>query len=252
MSTSGPIKLLQITDTHLLSDRHALLRGVPTFATLQAVQRHAQLHHADAQGILLTGDLVQDDAAAYSLIDEAFSDYTVPVYCISGNHDVPDAMCSVLNKPPFVLADHALLGNWLIVLLNTWQAGSAAGSLGNAQLQRLQQLLNLHADRHALIALHHHPIKMHSDWLDQVGLQDTDDFHHCITRHANIRGVLWGHVHQALDHQQDGIRYMATPATCVQFLPGSHDFAVESRPPGYRPLVLHADGRIDSEVIWLE
>ncbi len=251
MPNSRPIRLLQITDTHLLGSRDALLRGIPTFATLQAVRADAQQRFAACDGVLLTGDLVQDDARGYAMIREAFRDSSAPVYCIPGNHDLPDAMRNALRDAPFVLDDHVILGNWLCVLLDSWQANSAGGQLGAGQLQRLNELLSLHHSLHALICLHHHPVSMHSQWLDQVGLHDAEQFHACLTRHSNVRGVVWGHVHQSLDEYRNGVRFMATPATCAQFLPGSRDFALDDKPPGYRTLELHADGTIGSEVTWL-
>jgi Icc protein len=44
----------------------------------------------------------------------------------------------------------------------------------------------------------------------------------------------------------------ATPSTGAQFLPGSDRFAMDSRPPAYRTFQLHADGRIETEVHWIE
>lgn len=252
MHTSRPVRLLQITDTHLLGSRDALLRGIPVYATLQAVQADALRRFTDCDGILLTGDLVQDDAAGYTLIREAFRDAPVPVYCIPGNHDLPDAMRSALKDRPFVLDDHVIIENWLCVLLDSWQVNSAGGQLGAEQLRRLDELLAQHKSLHALICLHHHPVPMRSQWLDQVGLRDADALHDCLARHSQVRGVVWGHVHQALDEYRNGVRFMATPATCAQFLPGSHDFALDDKPPGYRTLELHADGTIDSAVIWLQ
>ena len=41
-----------------------------------------------------------------------------------------------------------------------------------------------------------------------------------------------------------GIKMMASPSTCIQFLPMSDEFAVDPIPPGYRWLELHPDGRI--------
>lgn len=249
MSNSRSIKLLQITDTHLLGSRDGLMRGVATYATLQAVQAHALQHFANPQGVLLTGDLVQDDADGYALIREAFEQSSVPVYCIPGNHDVPHAMRAALSTRPFVMDDHVVIGDWLVVLLDSWQEHSAGGVLGSKQLARLEQLLSNHAQRHTLICLHHHPIEMHSEWLDQVGLRDAEQFQACLARHSQVRSVLWGHVHQELDTTRNGIRYLATPSTCSQFLPGSDDFALDAQPPGYRTLELHSDGTITTEVI---
>jgi 3',5'-cyclic-AMP phosphodiesterase len=245
------LRLLHVTDTHLLGNPQALLRGTPPYDTLRAVQAHAAQRFAHPDAILLTGDLVHDDADGYALIRQAFAHETAPVYCVSGNHDVPSAMRKILGQPPFVLDDHVVMGNWLIILLNTWQAGRASGLLGAVQIERIRALLSTHQQRHTLICLHHHPIEMGSEWLDQVGLVDATEFRNCIAPHPQVKGVLWGHVHQALDTAIDGVRYMATPATCTQFLPGSDGFALDTRPPGYRTLELKPDGTLQSEVVWL-
>lgn len=246
------IRLIQYTDTHLQADPEASLRGKATFPALRATLDHADHHFPAADAVLLTGDLVQDDAGGYALIRETFENSRVPVLCLPGNHDVPDAMRAALSQPPFQVGGHALLGNWLVVMLDTWMEGSAGGFLGAEKLASLDQLLAAHRDRHALVCLHHHPISMQSRWLDTVGLMDADAFRNVIERHVRVRGVLWGHVHQALDRLIKGVRYMATPATCVQFLPRNEQFAIDQRPPGYRVLELMPDGSIATEVVWVE
>jgi Icc protein len=95
-------------------------------------------------------------------------------------------------------------------------------------------------------------MRMGSRWLDQVGLKDADAFMNIVRSHPNVRGVLWGHVHQSLDAFMHGVRFMATPATCAQFVPGSDTFALDTRPPAYRTLELMPDGSIVTEVCWLE
>jgi Icc protein len=93
---------------------------------------------------------------------------------------------------------------------------------------------------------------MGSRWLDQVGLKDADAFMKIVRTNTNVRGVLWGHVHQSLDAFMHGVRFMATPAISAQFTPGSDTFAIDARPPAYRTLELMPDGSIVSEVCWLE
>jgi Icc protein len=93
---------------------------------------------------------------------------------------------------------------------------------------------------------------MGSRWLDEVGLKDAAAFLNVIRASSNVRGVLWGHVHQSLDAFVHGVRFMATPATCAQFVPGSDTFAIDTRPPGYRTIELMPDGSIVSEVRWLQ
>jgi Icc protein len=73
-----------------------------------------------------------------------------------------------------------------------------------------------------------------------------------VDRHACVRGVVWGHAHQALDLYRGPLRLMCTPSTCMQFRPRTTGFEIDDRPPGYRLIELHADGSLASEVIWLE
>jgi Icc protein len=48
------------------------------------------------------------------------------------------------------------------------------------------------------------------------------------------------------------VRLLATPSTGAQFLPGSDNFAIDTRPPGYRTFTLGADGSLHTEVVWLK
>ena len=245
------IRLLQFTDTHIKRDPAGELRGVAPLKTLQATMEHAAQHFAAADAILLTGDLVHDDVGGYQLIKQMFATSAVPVYCVPGNHDNPAAMEQTLSDPPFHVGDVAVMRPWVICLLNTWIENSASGRVGTEQLRRLDETLAKHANLHALVCLHHHPLAMNSRWLDEVSLEDSRAFLDVIGKHSNVRGVLWGHVHQAFDCFMKGVRYMATPATCMQFLPHSEDFAVDRKPPGYRALELRPDGSIATEVLWL-
>jgi len=103
-----------------------------------------------------------------------------------------------------------------------------------------------------MVCLHHHPIPMGSRWLDGVGLAEAHEFWRVIDAHANVRAVVWGHVHQAFEGKRGDVRLFATPSTGAQFLPKSDRYAVDSRPPAYRSFELLADGRIDSHVHWVE
>ena len=238
--------------SHLSGDAAATLRGVASLPALHAAIADAQRRCQQPDGILLTGDLVQDDPDGYRLIRQVFGASPVPVMCLAGNHDLPDHMRAALRDAPFRIGGEVEFGRWLVVLLDTWVEHDAAGRIGAAQLEHLREVLQTHRNHHVLICLHHHPIPMRSEWLDQVGLADADEFMTIVRQNPSVRGVLWGHVHQSLDSFVHGVRFMASPSTCAQFLPNSDDFALDNRPPGYRVLDLLPDGSIATEVIWLE
>lgn len=246
------VRLIQFSDLHLFGEASGRLRGVATLPALQAAVADASRRSHRADGILLTGDLVQDDPDGYRWVRQEFGTSRVPVLCLAGNHDLPDHMRASLRGAPFKLGGHTEFGRWLVVMLDSWVQNDAGGRVGAEQLSYLRDVLRTHRNHHVLVSLHHHPIAMHSAWLDQVGLYDADEFMTIVRQHSNVRGVLWGHVHQSLDSFIHGVRFMATPATCAQFVPGSADFAIDDRPPGYRVLELMPDGSIATEVCWLE
>jgi 3',5'-cyclic-AMP phosphodiesterase len=248
------IRLLQFTDTHLLTDPAGVLRGVRTLASLEACLAMARRRHLPADAIAVSGDLVQDDPQAYGALELLLDSLGAPVLLVPGNHDVPEELRRRLSHPPFQVGGTRIAGDWAIVLLDTWFADSddGEGQLGPAELQALEAALAEHRERHTLVCLHHPPILMDAPGLDALGLLDAEPFTRIIDRHPQVRGIIWGHAHQALDVYRGGVRYMCTPSTCMQFKPRDPGFVVDGRPPGYRVLDLHDDGGIATEVVWLE
>ncbi len=121
-------------------------------------------------------------------------------------------------------------------------------------MQRLEDGLQRAGDasQFSLICLHHQPVKVGCDWLDQQMVDDSEQFWRIVDRFPGVKGVLWGHVHQQIDQRRGDVALMASPSTCVQFAPGSFDFMADDQPPGYRWLDLHSDGTIDSAIsrVW--
>jgi Icc protein len=248
------IRLLQFTDTHLMVDPAGSIRGVRTLERFEACLAHAHRRYWPADLIAVTGDLVQDEPAAYGTLELLLDGLGAPVMLAPGNHDVPGELRRRLSNPPFAVGGARLMGGWNIVMLESWYEHSAdgEGELGPDELARLEQALALHADTHSLVLLHHPPIAMEAAGLDALGLLDAQAFIEVIARHPQVRGIAWGHAHQALDVFQGAVRWMCTPATCMQFKPRDPGFVVDDRPPGYRVIDLHDDGGIASEVVWLE
>ena len=59
-------------------------------------------------------------------------------------------------------------------------------------------------------------------------------------------------MHQVFEAERNGVPYMATPSTCIQFKPGSQNFSLDAEPPGFRWLALLPDGTIETGVRRLE
>jgi 3',5'-cyclic-AMP phosphodiesterase len=245
------MQILQITDPHLYGSATGRLRGVETDSSLHAVLDDAFARIPDYAAVLVTGDLVQDDKSGYLRFRSIFGGLTKPVLCIPGNHDEPEAMRRELAGAPFRICGAHEIGLWNFVMLDSYDPGHVGGRLTHNELARLDEAL-ARSPKHAMVCLHHHPIAMGSRWLDSVGLAEPDEFWRVIDAHANVRAVAWGHVHQDYVGRRGDVRLFATPSTGAQFLPKSDRYAVDARPPAYRGFELHADGRIESAVHWVE
>ncbi len=250
---SGILNLLQITDSHLTKDAKSDLLGVVTRDSLDAVlslieKNIAGKEHALPDFLVASGDIAQDASAeAYQYFSDKTQNLCASAGWFSGNHDDTQIMENAFSdKTKFSKVyrfDH-----WQLILLDSAVHGSVHGYLSEQELIVLEQALSERPDLHSLVCLHHHPVDIGSTWLDKIGLHNRDDFFKVLDKFENVRGVLWGHIHQEWESERNGIPMLATPSTCIQFLPKSSGFAVENIAPGYRYLGLHSDGLIESKV----
>src|SRR5579863_2547213 len=180
------VRLTHFTDPHLYGGEDQCLRGVATLPALTAALKQARSHDWPPDAVLVTGDLVQDDPAGYPHFRRLFGGLGLPVLCVAGNHDEPQAMRRELTGAPFVLGGHVDMGRWRIVLLDSCIPGAASGALSAQALAALQDALAGAAGRHCLVCLHHHPVPMASRWLDRVGLSNAAEFLHLIDQHKNV------------------------------------------------------------------
>jgi Icc protein len=247
------IKVLQITDTHLFADSSGSLLGLNTEQSLEAVTADIRGRNQPADLVLATGDLAHDGTtAAYNRIFSHLEDFGLPVYCLPGNHDEALKLQQTLDSERVKYTEHAHHGNWHFIFLDSTIADSEGAHLTAATLEILESRLQSAPDSHTLICLHHQPVPMGSRWLDTMAVDNPEAFFSIIDRHPQVRGILWGHVHQSYDGMYKNIKLMSSPSTCIQFLPGSESFAVDLKNPGYRWLELYPDGRIETGVRRIE
>lgn len=249
---TGPHTLVQITDSHLFAEPEQALLGLPTRASLQAVVELVRSEQPQVKLILATGDIAQDaSVAAYQQFADQVAEIGAPMRWLPGNHDeamVQQAVSGMqqCSEPVFDLP------NWRVVMLNSAVSGAVHGYLDAAQLKLLAQAVQQAGARHVLVCLHHHPVSVGSAWLDEIGLHNADELFALVDRYPAVKGIVWGHIHQAFDQERNGVRLLSSPSTCIQFAPASQDFALDSQLPGYRWLRLHDNGTIETGVSRLQ
>ncbi len=202
--------------------------------------------------VAMTGDLIQDDSReAYERFCESMMPLGLPVYCIPGNHDIRDIMKDALARPEFHYCESVVKGPWLITGIDSCIDDDAAGRVDDHEMERLEKILSETEAEHVLICLHHPPLPVGSNWLDQVGLKNGEEFLRLIARTGKVRAAIFGHVHQAFEGAHESIQIIGTPSTCRQFKLASDEFALDDNPPAYRRVSLHSDGSVNTELIWV-
>ncbi|TCS41160.1 3',5'-cyclic-AMP phosphodiesterase [Reinekea marinisedimentorum] len=240
--------LVQITDPHLHASPDGTLLGMNTENSLKLIVERIAQTVPKIDMILATGDIAQDSSVqAYKNFLSHIKPLKAPMRWIPGNHDSRENMaeaCIGLDHSDPVVE----LGDWVIVLLDSIVPKKVYGELAPDQLELLENTLEQHKDRHVLLTFHHHPLDMECKWIDSIGIRNPEALHKVLSKYENVRATLFGHVHQDSDRVINGMRYISTPSTCVQFLPKSEDFGIDTLGPGYRTLTLLPNGDIETFV----
>lgn len=243
-----PIQLVQITDSHLGEKVGEQLLGMDTDASLGHVLNLVGEERGHIDLLLATGDISNGGSvASYQRFWQRTQGLADKAFWLPGNHDELAAMEQVVAAGD-ELTTKIDIGDWRIVMMNSSEAGEVGGHFSAKDMTFLRDCLEHSQGRYVLICLHHHPIKIGCDWLDEQQLANSEEFFALLDEFDHVRGVLWGHIHQPINQIRKGVRLMAAPSSCVQFAPGSASFKLSRLNPGYRWLELYADGRLATEV----
>ena len=252
-SQDSPIRIVQISDPHLFANKSGGILGMNTEDSFQAVMQLVEREQPAIDLILATGDISQDGSIeAYTHFEQRVQKLDAPLYWLPGNHDNLENMQSVIQHPDQISPFCIDVRGWSIVMLNSAVPGEVPGELDESELDFLRKTLREKSNRHVLVTLHHHPVKMQSKWLDSVALKNPERFWEIIKEFSEVKSVVWGHVHQEYVSSHFGVQCFSPPSTCIQFKPRSAEFALDTRSPGYRWLDLMPDGRVETGVSRVE
>lgn len=239
--------LAQITDTHLLAQTNAELRGCNPWACFNRVL-HSVIDCAP-DGLLLTGDLAeQGEADAYGHLVNALTPLGLPVYWLPGNHDHLPTLQTIFQQLPIGQGlTRVDLGRWQIILLDSVlpAAKFGEGYLHPTQLAYLHFELSQHPEKNTLVALHHHPVPVGIDWVDQMQVQNGNEFLQLIARFSQVKLVVFGHIHHPF-HGHSDIDFYGAPSSCLQVT--SPALGMVDERPGFRLFWLWDDGQYRTEV----
>ena len=240
------MKLVQITDIHLFSDRAGCMAewpGRPTLQSLSVVLDDILRRVPDLDALVVSGDVADSglDAGAYLTLRrelERRGGLLERTHIIPGNHDrrAPllaafpecdgtrihsDAVSQAggeLTEASFAASVHIANGEWRLIGLDSGGTSSAP-TLSSAQLQRLSNELGdaQHRDKRTLLFMHHAPVAVghyfDSPFPDTVlaSLEST------LRGSTRVEAFLTGHNHYEGEAEFAGLPVLVSPSTTCQY-----------------------------------
>jgi len=224
------------------------IRGFNTVESLKNVVKAIQEKNPAFDIIIVSGDISQTcTEESYALFVSILKPLGKPVYCIPGNHDDASLLQRFFPDTPTDTISVVEQNSSRIILVNTQLKHQQYGFISSDNLKRIIDTLESSNKIH-LLALHHPPLSIGSQWMDDIGLKNGAELLKYVEGFENLKLILYGHVHQEIKTNHRHIQIFATPSTCYQFLPESENTVYDDRAPGYRLVKINDNGTIESAV----
>ncbi len=264
MTGVRPLRILHVSDTHLLGNGTRHYGVVDTTAALRAVLARAATV-TDVDVVVLSGDLSEDGTPAsyrtlLELVEPWAAERGAVVVPAMGNHDLRAGFEEVLGDRERTV----VVRGFRIVTVDTSVPGAGYGWLDAAQLDRLRAALAGAEDpdreeraaepgrapsRPTVVVLHHPPVPARSALLAALELQDPEALVE-VCAEAGVSAVLGGHYHHALAATVDRILVTVAPGVANSsdpFAPCGHERAEVGS--GFAVVDLAEDGDVSVVVV---
>ncbi len=243
-----PMRLLQLSDPHILADPHGRLKGRQPWACLEWALDQAWLQVPATDLLLISGDLCQDESwVGYARLRDRLASWPTPVALLPGNHDDPQLLRAALGRHA-VLAPAVLeIAGVRVLLLNSHRHGCVEGWLGPGQLAWLAGELGRAPGLPLVVAVHHPPVAIGDPIFDSIGLRDGGALIQLLAGQPLIKAVLFGHIHQHWLGALPGrpaVPLLGCPSTFCPYGPVQPCPLGRSQDPGGRWLELDGQGQL--------
>ena len=237
------MKLVHVSDIHVHPEP---ILGTDPVPRLRRVLAHIAEDHADAERLVITGDLThQGREASYrqlrTLLEEAALPDSLAVRLLIGNHDDRNAFARAFPDAPrtpegFVQwVDETSVGHF--IYLDTHQPGTHSGHFCAPRRVWLESALaNARAAGvGAWLFMHHNPVRVRVENADSIGIVQLAELQTLLrTNRDVVRHIFFGHCHYTLSGSvASGIPFSATRSTCHPCWP---DFSGIPHRLGHGPL----------------
>ncbi len=222
---ADPDRFVLFSDTHIAGDREAIARGTNMFQNLAQACQEVQRLSPKPTAVFVDGDCALNVGTSEDYVTFVESllplrKHGLPIHIALGNHDHRDRFWEALQAKEdtrvleqrhvaIVPARHA---NWF-VLDSLDETNKTPGVLGEAQLKWLATALDQHAEKPALVMVHHNP----DDRPKPGGLVETKAVLELLTAKRHVKALIFGHTHDWKQTQHEGLHLVNLPPVAYPF-----------------------------------
>lgn len=221
------LKTIWMTDPHIIDE--GLLRGLNPRTRLAAAVDDINMHHADAEFCIISGDMVnQETEVDYLAVKSRLDKLKIPYFTMMGNHDDRGIQKSLFNFPENCMDEFVqysiATSEGLMICLDTHKAGEIAGQFCERRMEWLKQTLDAANDTAVYIFMHHPPMKLGLPIMDIIKNENGDALLDLIAKYSQVKYLFIGHVHRAISGTVRGIPFSTMKAISFQAPPPVPDW----------------------------
>lgn len=216
-------QVLFLTDLHVTPPGELII-GLDPGARLARVLLRMQAHHADADHLVVMGDLAHfGTAEEYARLRELMRDLPWPVTYMLGNHDDRATFQAVFPKAPRDAAGFVQsvikLPEVHVICLDSLEPEAKPRHSGTLCPDRLTWLRAALAEAPGVpkvVCIHHPPFETGFSGMDKIGLSNRDAVLEVIASAPEVGLVMAGHIHRTIMAQVRGLPMATLKSTCHQ------------------------------------
>ena len=227
---ADPNRFALLSDVHIAADRATISRKANMAEHLtKVVGELAPLSPRPVAGFV-NGDLAlgtgeSGDYATLLDLLRPVREAGLPLHLTLGNHDHRDRFRAAVPegerganpvKERQTYLVESPRANWY-VLDSLMETNKVPGTVGEAQLKWLGEALDAHADKPALVMVHHNPDREDPT---RGGLTDTVALLDLLAPRKQAKALIFGHTHAWSVKQEDGLHLVNLPAVAYVFQEG--------------------------------
>ena len=263
------MKIIHLSDIHINPE---ILFKIDTQDRFKLALNHIKNNHADADILIITGDLTHHgNNESYKIFIKILKEVNLPEHLypklILGNHDNRE---NFKKNFPNVKTDQNGFVQYVenfedktFIFLDTNLEGTDAGHLCEKRQKWLIDNLKQQYQNKIYIFMHHNPLALGQINSDAIGLVQKDEFKEILLQFQNsIKHIFFGHQHVTSSGKYLGITFSSPRSTWQPLVPNFIDryrLGTANTDPNYNvillsedSLVVHTEDFLKTKVSWFE